>query len=50
MPQCAPSAEYFWLIGSHHKTGTELMDAMLTVATGVHYCSSAGCKDQRITD
>jgi len=31
---CAPSDSQFWLLGTHHKTGTELMDKILTVAMG----------------
>lgn len=31
---CAPSDSQFWLLGTQHKTGTELMDKILTVATG----------------
>jgi len=31
---CAPSSSQFWLLGSHHKTGTELMDKILFASTG----------------
>ena len=39
---CFPDASQFWLLASHHKTGTELLDSILE-AVGWKHCSLPDC-------
>lgn len=49
---CGPGSSNFWVLGSNHKTGTELLDGILTIAAGwksgsTGLVSPASCYDSK---